>query len=259
MSNHQRQILEIMETQGVVSNLGFFNGLGTSKSINEFFINLKARIEESICFDFGNIESFSGVKGIPRLFKLPYSRTWIEFSATDKKTNAKVSCYVLLSNLEIDFDFIGADIFVDVTGIGLRFFTYLFLQNENDQIKVEAIGSYTDDESKFIHEIVNNVIAMITVMNCKNIKKVEHRVSEKLQKCRSKRGKKPLFSYWTLEVDLTKTGRHGNSPAGTHRSPRFHLRRGHFRHYQNGDVIWIDETSVGSGPGMVHKDYRPTL
>lgn len=43
---------------------------------------------------------------------------------------------------------------------------------------------------------------------------------------------------------------------GTHAAPRWHIRRGHYRHLKSGKVIWINQMEVGEKThGGVVKDY----
>lgn len=58
---------------------------------------------------------------------------------------------------------------------------------------------------------------------------------------------------------LTITGRRtvGVGTSGSHRSPRFHLRRGHIRHLPSGQKTWVSACAVGSDRrGVIAKDYR---
>ncbi len=77
-----------------------------------------------------------------------------------------------------------------------------------------------------------------------------------LQKARARRGKAPLFSYWTL-ILRTPPSSTTDSLGGTHASPRTHLRRGHLRRLRSGKVVQVKPTTVrGETPGIVLKDYR---
>jgi hypothetical protein len=96
--------------------------------------------------------------------------------------------------------------------------------------------------------------SFLSALHCCNVKQEEHHPDAKLNKARAKRGKAPLFSYWTLQLD-GKTER-GNDHGGTHASPRVHLRRGHPRQYTPGKWTWVQPHAVGNkAAGMVHKDY----
>lgn len=95
----------------------------------------------------------------------------------------------------------------------------------------------------------------LAVLGCQNVEKVEHRPDVALAKARAKKGKPPLFSYWTLV--LRGKNERGEYMGGTHASPRAHLRRGHIREYAPGKTTWVQASVVGNKAlGMVHKDYR---
>jgi hypothetical protein len=101
------------------------------------------------------------------------------------------------------------------------------------------------------------VILFMICLNCSNIKRLEHKPDHALQKSRAKKGKLPLFSYWTLHLDGRSES--GESLGGTHASPRVHIRRGHPREYTPGKFTWVQPAVVGNPRmGMVHKDYAIT-
>jgi len=63
--------------------------------------------------------------------------------------------------------------------------------------------------------------------------------------------------YKTLLLDPTKAKRIMASRGGTHASPRFHTRRGHWRHLETGKKVWIGPMEVGDkADGEVIKDYK---
>jgi len=66
----------------------------------------------------------------------------------------------------------------------------------------------------------------------------------------------PSFAYHV--VDLSKKRQRSTLPAagGTHRSPRLHFRRGHWRHYATFKT-WVKWTLVGNPDlGYIEKEYR---
>jgi len=98
------------------------------------------------------------------------------------------------------------------------------------------------------------ICSFLSALHCSNIKREEHAPEAKLQQSRASRGKAPLFSYWTLQLD-GKSER-GEDKGGTHASPRLHLRRGHPRQYAPDKWTWVQACAVGNKAlGMVHKDY----
>lgn len=46
---------------------------------------------------------------------------------------------------------------------------------------------------------------------------------------------------------------------GTHASPRWHMRRGHWRNYKSGKRVWVEQMEVGDkSKGVIVKDYVVT-
>lgn len=76
-----------------------------------------------------------------------------------------------------------------------------------------------------------------------------------LNEKRAKRGQPPLQDYHVVSLH----GRHSRVKAptgGTHRSPRMHFRRGHWRHYETHRT-WIKWMLVGDPDlGFIDKSYR---
>jgi hypothetical protein len=70
------------------------------------------------------------------------------------------------------------------------------------------------------------------------------------------KGKKPIFTWHTLEV-CSPTAKREESAGGTHASPRLHDRRGHWRSHPSGKKVWVKPCKVGNaGNGVVFKDYQ---
>jgi hypothetical protein len=97
-------------------------------------------------------------------------------------------------------------------------------------------------------------LKFVAAMHCGNVTQKQTRPADRLNRARVKRGKKPLFSYWTLHLSRSEAG---EALGGTHDSPRVHLRRGHPRQYAPGKYTWVQPHVVGNKTlGMVHKDYE---
>lgn len=81
------------------------------------------------------------------------------------------------------------------------------------------------------------------------------RAPEKLNRAREEAGKLPLYSYHVVKL----SERHRASAkqfGGTHKSPRLHFRRGHWRHFETHKT-WIKWMLVGDPElGFVDKEYR---
>lgn len=98
--------------------------------------------------------------------------------------------------------------------------------------------------------------SVFNVLQCVNVRTLDNPAPEKLNAKRVARGKLPLYSFKTLHLHVPNERRQSAHLGGTHASPRLHLRRGHIRRLGEGRSIWVQSCIVGSGPGVVEKDYR---
>lgn len=166
----------------------------------------------------------------------------------------------------------------DIGGVGGILFQ-VFVQNRDDwssHCRLQVIfsdrtwGWQRVDDEKFIplkqdgdlgdlaFALSQWIGAFLSLLNCSNVPRIEHGPPAALQKARKRRGKLPIFSYWTL--DLSQSYIHGAHLGGFHTSPRIHLRRGHMRQYQVGRWCWVSPHAVGNKAlGVVHKDYKMAL
>lgn len=106
------------------------------------------------------------------------------------------------------------------------------------------------------------VAKFLNFLSCKNIRTIANDPPEKVQKKRKKQGKKPLISYYTLELKQAKSYEsEGNKNLW---SNRIHLCRGHFREYTEdkplfGKLVgryWIPPHARGNKrEGVIYKDY----
>lgn len=210
----------------------------------------------AMCFHMGEAEAMCGFRIIPELVRLPYSTCWFEWTHQQIGSNLSAIHAVLAVELEGKATW------------------YAFLRRPREPKVWQFCGwatiskvvaeqtwwniapSSIDSNSKgLVMYAMETVSTFLSALNCSNVKKVEHVPSPKLQKIRAKRGKQPLFSFWTLELVLGRS--HENSPgSGTHASPRLHLRRGHARQHAPGKWTWVQPHAVGNKKlGIVHKDY----
>lgn len=97
---------------------------------------------------------------------------------------------------------------------------------------------------------------VFNLLTCGNVQVVDHLAPEKLNAKRVVRGKSPLYSFKTLCLQVPNLRRDGAALGGAHAPPRLHLRRGHIRQLSDGRRVWVQSCVVGSGPGVVDKDYR---
>lgn len=107
----------------------------------------------------------------------------------------------------------------------------------------------------------------ISLLHAKNTQVVDREVSERLQRARRRRGRSPLFTYKTLEIEpmkqvLRTEGRIGE--VGLKQA--LHICRGHFKDYRErglfgreshrGIYWWESHVRGSASEGVVAKDYK---
>lgn len=112
-----------------------------------------------------------------------------------------------------------------------------------------------DDNDPLQTFVWNQVRAVCIALDAEIATRDIVRAPAALNKHREKSGKAPLVDYHVVALH----GRHGArkfSGGGTHKSPRLHFRRGHWRHYEQHKT-WIKWMLVGDPSlGFIDKDYR---
>jgi hypothetical protein len=107
--------------------------------------------------------------------------------------------------------------------------------------------AYTD-----MFDEVCAVLSLIEALSCKNVG-IEKMPTRKANKSALKRGAMLFDEYHLLTVSSSTVS--GVDRGGSHRSPREHLRRGHIRRLESGN-IWVNSTVVNAGNhGKIHKAY----
>lgn len=204
-------------------------------------------IENCMCFDLGSFDSYQGIKAYPMEFRLPYDNCWFEFKYESEEVICGIRAFAISESRTMLSMFVRDD------------------RNKEWSYSYSVVCGLVSEELKMkffdveppqeMPDEICLICIFIQALRCKNVVKIEHKPDAKLQKSRVKRGKKPLFSYWTLELTDQKT-ESGATRGGTHASPRLHLRRGHPRQFKPGYWTWVQPCAVGSKKlGMVHKDY----
>lgn len=203
--------------------------------------------KHAMCFNIGADADYSDIKIIPELVRAPFDTVWIEYDTEfSDGTKGKIG---VLWNEQPEFTIFS--VWARRSGI----WTYAF------SAKIELITRTiktldTGAEEKNLIGLIQPVLKFFSAINCSNVHKIEHRPNRKLQRARAKRGKQPLFSTWTLALDMNSIKKSGENSDGSHASPRIHLRRGHARQYRPGMYCWVQPHVVGKKEnGIVHKDY----
>jgi hypothetical protein len=243
--NHLRDLMDKANTSGLV-----FPDWFNEELCQDTLRVTAGAAEEAVCFFVGSESDVSGLKVVPEISRLPYDVCWFEW------TNNIDGREVLIGSLcwKKDDDIRGQT-FVRVGG-AWQFIFFWGSIAESGKLLVYYGHEQQPNESsiRFYQNSVCIIRVFLTAIACSNVKKIEHKQPEKLQSARAKRGKKPLFSYWTLELKPDRT--ESDPLGGTHSPPRLHLRRGHARQYAQGKWTWVQPCIVGNkSEGMVHKDY----
>lgn len=198
--------------------------------------------QNAVCFDLGESENLAGMKWHADGLRLPYPVCWFEFQHSGDCTG--VLC------MQMREDFIGLISFGKQRGLW-----HLVWIGETTHLGAKiSIRPGIDSAAAEAADTMAGVAVFLTALQCVNVRQRLNAPNANIQKARAKRGKRPLFSYWTLE--LNGRSERGEHQGGTHASPRVHLRRGHPRQYAPGLWTWVQPCAVGNKTaGMVHKDY----
>jgi hypothetical protein len=245
--NHLRDLQDTLNSSSFAAGDGSFFSLD---EINKIGDAVEKDAEKAVCFWMGDISSLLPLSIIPDACKLPFPTCWFECEVNAPAAHGKPLIAGLLAQED-----------------GGEFHATVFTKYSGDWAFVGAIRAPTlgDTIAQFIPAIkgdfeslqmtVSALKSFLSALHCSNVRQRENTPDAKLQKARAKRGKKPLFSYWTLELTNRQEGT--GTVGGTHSSPRVHLRRGHPRQYAPGKWTWVQPCAVGNrANGLVNKDYR---
>jgi len=132
-----------------------------------------------------------------------------------------------------------------------------------DQEEISSVAGLNDVEESEVRRCVKGLAqrawlvlsALNSLLECRNID--TERIAPPNVKGLGKKKKNLLrFEYHVLVIrNHAAHGRPGHS--GSHRSPRFHMRRGHIMRHPTAGKIWRSPCVVGSPEnGSIAKDYR---
>jgi hypothetical protein len=204
-----------------------------------------------MCFWCGDFYDTLDRQIITELCRLPFNEVWLEFNID--LGGGKQGLLGVLVAMDLEPDSVYVMAFIKYAGA----WQFEFVCTNLNMKTGFSMANKCDDEMVMLlmQRTVHAVRAFCSTINCTNVGRQEHKPDAALQKARAKRGKQPLFSYWTLELN-GRDGGAAQSFGGTHASPRVHLRRGHPRQYAPGKWTWVQPHAVGNRElGMVHKDY----
>ncbi|SEA83930.1 hypothetical protein SAMN05660420_03369 [Desulfuromusa kysingii] len=203
---------------------------------------------QSICFDMGDIDKFPDIAPVYELVKEPFPDCWFELNFTNIDGGQ-----VVLGMLVVVRDQAQIIVFRKIRKQWMLRGA-IFADTLSSWQRYEIIPT-SDIFAEELREYKIALSTFLSALNCNNVERVEHTPETKLQKARQKKEKQPLFSHWTLELSIPRSSQENQILNGIHARPRVHLRRGHPRQYKPGKWTWVQPCVVGTGKGIVTKDY----
>lgn len=242
--NHLRRLLEAIDAREVAqSPILPQGGIG-----DQLLSETKDAASRCQCFWLGDVDAVCDLQVVSEIARVPFLTVWFE-GESQKLLGPGTLIGMVAHQCE--------DGLVNLVGFARVENQWVLLLVVNDLNMATGSFSVGVDDSvggECANYYVYALRAFCCAMNCSNVVREQHYPDKQLQRAREKRGKAPLFSYWTLKLNGRAQG--GDCRGGTHASPRVHLRRGHPRQYQKGKWTWVQPHAVGSpSAGMVHKDY----
>jgi hypothetical protein len=130
-----------------------------------------------------------------------------------------------------------------------------FFATEEIKRKLKAAGLTNLQVQYDYADEVGALLDFCNALSCSNVYVADAPARSREQIRRQSQTRVPIFKYKVLAIETPRavTGETGGD--GTHRSPIMHLRRGHIRRLSNARKTWVNACVVGSGRGMLHKDY----
>ena len=242
--NHLRELIEEVNSNHLLFAPNV-NGIDRNKAV----IALPSTAEKAISFFAGEPSDFSLVHVTPELLKLPFPVTWVEMADPD---TGMVFGALLTRDESIPEYAFQATAFARG-----KAHKWVLIGWGNAIYEGGKAMLYTSSGSdKAVGFIVKSAGKFLCAINCQNIQRQQNEPPNKLQKARTKRGKAPLFTYWTLQLKVKRQITQGAAHDGTQTSRRFHLCRGHIKQRKTGNFWWQPHARGSIDAGLVHKDYN---
>ncbi len=104
---------------------------------------------------------------------------------------------------------------------------------------------------------VSVLLELLEALSCKNVEQSIHQQASPKNAQRIKSHKLPIYETKFLTIKASEGKVEGKCGfIGSHASPRQHLRRGHIRRLESGN-IWVNSCVVGdSSKGVIEKQYK---
>lgn len=240
--NHLHEIIE-QRRRGLfaVTGIGHEN---VRAALHAFYM----AAPNAICFDMGPADFIVTVSVIEELVRLPFEVCWFEGYSPPLSEGGPLTRFGALC-VEVD-RVVTCACFNKQPGSGDWLFVGVAAIDPTRDKRIAGEGDRT-----FLFAVSGVIARFLSAINCSNVCRTENLPDQRLQRRRLRRGKLPLFSYWTLHLGRSNTDGNG-ALGGTHASPRVHLRRGHARQFAPERWTWVQPHAVGNKKlGMIHKDY----
>lgn len=108
------------------------------------------------------------------------------------------------------------------------------------------------------NNLFDPLMSMLGRLDAGGVDKVHIPAPARLNRRREAKGLPWVVEYTEVKIRPSRAtlGHSGPQPDG-HASPRYHFRRGHVRHFENGEATWVRPTFVGDpGSGEVRHTYN---
>lgn len=222
---------------------------------NRYLTWTQSAAEQAPCFWMGDMDAVNTHK-VPKdyLVRLPFPTCWFEGEAITGDDGTKAIIGMLATEIPGTSYAVEALVFMRYGGR----WALMLASSFNHDAEVGVMNADHDVISGTSYAMYALKV-FCSAINCTNVEKREHAPDAALQKARTKKGKAPIFSYWTLEIKGRSDG--GSVLGGTHADHRVHLCRGHIKRRKTGNFWWQPHVRGNKKLGMVHKDYNaaPTL
>jgi len=248
---HLHNVVSAIKTRTVL----FADGVVKNNDFDSFVTKISEHYGKAICFDMGSINEMVECPTQYKTFNLPYPVCWLEFVLD----NGDIRGYMAAQDDKESGDKVSFMQFEKHKGESLWRLSGLLavwmVGNQMVRVKTEPERFEASGQANAIRNVLQNFLGLMMVPG---IKPIEIKPSNKLQRKRRKRGKLPIFSTWTLNINLPKTAKTEFSREGSSdKRMRLHLKRGHMRRVnKQGLVRYIDPYLAGDKKlGVIHKDY----
>jgi hypothetical protein len=143
------------------------------------------------------------------------------------------------------------DYFID--GIGLQSFTSIPGYKKQCD---EKFGTTNVEDIKSSVPYLKSAFEFLEALSCRNVEQSIYQQASPKNEQRLKSHKLPIYETKFLTIKQTVKEYSKNGIVTYHASPRQHLRRGHIRRLESGN-IWVNSCVVGdSSKGVIEKQYK---